>query len=232
MFCAISLTSTTYCKWASSALCWPVALVVENPHHWCISEIHLEEKVTAWWPCLKCRQYLWATEQTFLVFDCCRKGSAAKRHQDSARYHWKPMSSSYARNHCWLTSWWRYTCIMILRIHRPSLSASSTRAIKNLHIRMTRSWYLTLSRHDSSFYLTFLRHQIMRILVGINGPRHKLMQYETNLINLQISMEESFKSFLVSDGDGSSDAGVLICDRGTVQLFWKPIILCMFCSNL
>ena len=31
-------------------------------------------------------------------------------------------------------------------------------------------------------------------------------------------MEESFKSFLVSDGDGSSDAGVLICDRGTLQL--------------
>lgn len=56
----------------------------------------------------------------------------------------------------------------------------------------------------------------MQILVGINGPRYKLMQYETNLINLQISMEESFKSFLVSDGDGSSDAGVLICDRGTV----------------
>lgn len=52
-------------------------------------------------------------------------------------------------------------------------------------------------------------------LIGINGPRPKLMQYETNLINLQISMEESFKSFLDSDGQGSSEAGVLICDRGT-----------------
>ena len=55
----------------------------------------------------------------------------------------------------------------------------------------------------------------MPTLTGINGPRPKLMQYETNLINLQISMEESFKSFLVSDGQGSSEAGVLICDRGT-----------------
>jgi hypothetical protein len=57
--------------------------------------------------------------------------------------------------------------------------------------------------------------QIILTLIGINGPRPKLMQYETNLINLQISMEESFKSFLVSDGQGSSEAGVLICDRGT-----------------
>ena len=121
---------------------------------------------------------------------------------------------------------------MSSRKYRPLLStASSTRAIKNLFARMTRSWYLKLSPQDSSFYLTFLRHQLMQILIGINGPRHKLMQYETNLINLQISMEESFKSFLVSDGDGSSDAGVLICDRG-VQLLKKSFIPCMFCSDL
>ena len=52
--------------------------------------------------------------------------------------------------------------------------------------------------------------------VGIDGPREKLLQYEINLINLQISMEDSFKSFLDVDGPESTTPGVLICDRGAV----------------
>ena len=58
----------------------------------------------------------------------------------------------------------------------------------------------------------------MPLLIGTNGPRHKLLQYEKNLMNLQISMEDSFKSFLISDAEGSSDASVLICDRGTKRI--------------
>ena len=72
-----------------------------------------------------------------------------------------------------------------------------------------------IESHDFSFYVVLYWLSTLFISIGTNGPRHKLMQYETNLINLQISMEESFKSFLVSDGEGSLDAGVLICDRGT-----------------
>ena len=68
----------------------------------------------------------------------------------------------------------------------------------------------------------YVEHSFVSILLpldhnaGIDGPRKKLLQYEVNLINLQITMEDSFKSFLELDGLDNTAPGVLICDRGAL----------------
>ena len=55
-------------------------------------------------------------------------------------------------------------------------------------------------------------------MLGINGPKDLLIEYESLLIKLQLYMEDSFRGFLNLDIETRSLPGILICDRGMSHL--------------
>ena len=52
------------------------------------------------------------------------------------------------------------------------------------------------------------------LVLGINGPKDLLIEYESLLIKLQLYMEDNFRGFLNLDNETRSLPGILICDRG------------------
>jgi hypothetical protein len=49
---------------------------------------------------------------------------------------------------------------------------------------------------------------------GIDGPRDKLLKYETNLIRLQLNMEDSFRGI----AELNEEPTILILDRGALDV--------------
>ena len=69
--------------------------------------------------------------------------------------------------------------------------------------------------HDNRLPLYFISFSPM---LGINGPKDLLIEYESLLIKLQLYMEDSFRGFLNLDIETRSLPGILICDRGMSHL--------------
>ena len=65
----------------------------------------------------------------------------------------------------------------------------------------------------------------------MNGPRHTLLEYETNLLQLQLSMESTFIDMAALMSKESSQPSVILCDRGACDVaayvptdLWKEIL--------
>ena len=80
-------------------------------------------------------------------------------------------------------------------------------------------------------YLSISHLTPLPIPSGLNGPRHTLLEYETSLIQLQLSMESTFIDMAALMSKESSQPSVILCDRGACDVaayvppdLWKDIL--------